>query len=158
VILGKPDGGADAVVHALVDLLRDAGYDAAHTRAIRQEIWIKMLLVVGPSPVSALTGGTVGDLLNDEASRTLIATVMREGAAIGRRLGFAIPDDIDAMLAFYRGKPVRPSLLQDFEARRTPELDNGILAFSAIAAALDLRVPALDNVATLVRLKRDLSL
>ena len=60
------------------------------------------------------------------------------------------------MLAFYRDKPVRPSLLQDFGARRVPELDSGILAFSAIAAALGVRVPTLDNVATLVRLKRDL--
>ena len=157
VILGKPDGSTDPIVNSLVELLQRAGYEAGETRAIRQEIWIKMLLVIGPSPVCALTGGTLRDLVNDEGSRALIATVMREGAAIGRRLGFVIPEDIDEMLAFYRDKPVRPSLLQDFETRRVPELDSGILAFSAIAAALGLPVPTLDNVATLVRLKRDLS-
>lgn len=152
VILGKPNGAADPVANAMVDLLRRAGYAAAETSAVRQEIWIKMLLVVGPSPVSALTGRNLQDLVNDARSRALMATLMREGTAIGRRLGFAMPDDIDERLEFYRDKPVRPSLLQDFEAGRATELDSGILTFIAIANALAIEVPAMDNVATLLRL------
>jgi len=41
-------------------------------------------------------------------------------------------------------------MLQDLEANRTLELDNGITAFRAIAAELRVPVPALDTVGALV--------
>jgi 2-dehydropantoate 2-reductase len=153
IVLGKPGGHSDPVVHALAGLLQRGGYDAICTPAIRQELWIKMLIVVGASPVAALTGCSLQQLVNDDAAFALMTTLMREGTALGRRLGFAIPDDIDARLAYYRDKPARPSMLQDFEAGRAPELDNGILAFCAIAAAAGVAVPVMDAIATLVRMK-----
>jgi ketopantoate reductase len=146
-----PRGGA--INHALAGLLQRGGYDAICTPAIRQELWIKMLIVVGASPVAALTGCSLQQLVNDDAAFALMTTLMREGTALGRHLGFAIPDDIDARLAYYRDKPARPSLLQDFEAGRAPEIDNGILAFCAIAAAAGVAVPVMDAIATLVRMK-----
>jgi 2-dehydropantoate 2-reductase len=153
MILGKPDGGNDAVLDAMVDLLSHAGYDATATPSIRQALWTKMLIVVGASPVAALTGAALDQLVADESSLALMTALMQEGDAIGRRLGFVTPDDIGRRLAFYRDQPVRPSLLQDFEAGREPELDGGILAFAAIAAAAGVRVPVMDLVATLVRMK-----
>lgn len=154
--LGKPDGTSDPRLDELVALLARAGYTAQASAAIRQEVWIKMLVVVGASPICALTGGSMEDLIRDAATRDLVATVMREAAAMGRRLGFTIPDDIDQRLAYYGDAtiPVRPSMQQDFEAGREPEIESGILAFSAIAAALGQKVPAMDVVAALVRAKK----
>ena len=154
IILGKPDGAEDPVVNELVELYRRSGYDAIQTDAIRQQLWIKMLIVVGSSPVCALTGCDLMQLTNDDESRKLMTVVMREGQTIGRRLGFELPDDIDERLAYYLDKPVRASMLQDFELGRPPELENGILAFHAIASALGVEAPVTDTIATLVRMRR----
>ena len=154
IILGRPDGAVDPVVTALVTRLIDAGYDASQVPTIRESLWTKMLIVAGAPPVASLTGCALDLLTNDRDSRALMATIMREGLAIGERLGFTIPDDIDERLDYYLDKPVRPSMLQDFELGRPPELESGILAFRAIASAAGVRTPVLDNVAALVRMKR----
>ena len=75
---------------------------------------------------------------------------MREAGELGGALGFAVEDDIDQRLDFYLGSALKPSMLQDLEAGRALEIDNGISAFRAIAAALRFPVPALDVVGTLL--------
>lgn len=157
LMLGRPDGKPDANASELISLLRSAGYDASETPVIRQELWIKMLMVAGTQSVSALTGCSLDLLVNDREARALMAAIMEETAATGRRLGFAIPDDIDERLAYYEDKPVRPSMLQDFDLGRPPELQSSILALGAIAAALGVPAPAMSTVATLVRMKRQCS-
>ena len=153
-IVGRPDGQPDAVAHELVELLRRAGYDAIESPSIRDELWIKMLMVAGTQSVSALTGCSLEPLVNDREARALMAAIMEETAATGRRLGLEIPDDIDQRLAYYEDKPVRTSMLQDFELGRPPELESSILAFVAIASAVSIPTPTMSTVATLVRMKR----
>lgn len=156
LIIGRPDGGVDALLVEIAVLLERAGYLASTTTNIREEIWKKMQVVTGLSPVSALTGATFRDLATEADTRQLMATLMHEAGAIGRKLGFTIPDDVEERLDFYRDAPapVRPSLLQDFESGREPEIENGILAYCAIAAALGQAVPALNLVAILLRAKK----
>ena len=154
IILGRPDGAVDLVVTELVVRLIDAGYDTSQVPTIRESLWTKMLIVAGAPPVASLTGCALDLLTNDGDTRALMATVMREGLAIGDRLGFHIPDDVDERLDYYLDKPVRPSMLQDFDLGRPPELESGILAFSAIASALGMHTPVLRHVAALVRMKR----
>jgi 2-dehydropantoate 2-reductase len=153
MILGKPDGASDPQLDAIVQMFRDAGYDALATPNIRQEIWLKMLLSVTASPISALTGADLDTLARDDQGLALMAQVMREAAAIGRTLGFEMPDDFEQRLAFYRSVPTRPSMLQDFNSGRAPEIDNGILAVDLIARALGAQAPALHTLCTLVRIK-----
>ena len=76
-----------------------------------------------------------------------------EAITIGDRLGFEYADDVDRQLGFFRDKPTRPSMLQDFELGREPELGGSILAVEAIAQALDVRAPRIEMVATLLRMK-----
>lgn len=153
-IIGRPDGREDGLATALVDRLRAAGYDAQQTPKIREALWTKMLIVTGGPPVAALTECALDDLVNDREARALIAALMREGLVIGRRLGFDLVDDIDERLAYYADKHVRPSMLQDFQLRRPPELESTILAFGAIADALGIEAPTLKLVGTLVRMRR----
>lgn len=154
IIMGRPDGKPDALVTALAAKLAEAGYDAAQVPDVRQHLWIKMLMVIGAQPVASLTGCALDRLTNDRGTRALMATLMREGLMLGRRLGFTLVDDIDERLDYYLDKPVRPSMLQDFELGRPPELESSILAFSALAKAIDLPAPTIDMVAALLRMKR----
>ena len=76
-----------------------------------------------------------------------------EAIAIGAALGFDYTGDVDAELARFRDRPSRPSMLQDFERGREPELAGSILAVEAIAAAVGVSAPRVAIVATLLRMK-----
>ena len=114
-----------------------------------------MVLVVGISSAAVLSDSDLGVLATDAEGASLLLDLMLECAAIGQALGFAIPDDHAQRIRYFRDKPARPSLLQDFIARREPELDATILAFVALADATGLAVPKLRTVATLVRLRAE---
>lgn len=154
LILGRPDGLEDPQLEAIAALLRSAGYEAPSTPSIREALWHKMLLAVAAGPVAALTGSDLGRLAGDADVLALMVQIMQEGALMGRQLGLQVPGDALDRLLFFRGLTTRPSLLQDFEAGRTPEIDNSILAFSLIAGLLKVPSPALNLVAGLIRVKR----
>lgn len=149
-ILGTPSGAPDPLVDAFAALLRRAGIDAEVTPRIRDAIWIKMQLIVAASPVTALTRCTLDRVVADPALRALVLDIFQETRRLGLALGLDIPDDATQRLDFYHDKPIRPSMLQDLEAGKALEVDNGILAFRHIAHASGHSVPALDHVATLV--------
>ena len=104
-------------------------------------------------PVAAITGLSLDVLTNDRAGFAVMAGVLREANAIGRRLGFELADDVEERLGFYRDKPARPSLLKDFELGREPELASGVLVFDLLAKAMDVDAPHIFTVAALTRLR-----
>ena len=152
-IVGRPDGRPDSLTGELVDILKRAGYESWQSTNIRNELWTKMLIVAAAPPVASLTECALDQLTNDPGAFALMAELMREGLALGRHLGFELHDDIDDRLAYYRDKTVRPSMLQDFQLRRPPELESGILAFLAIARACGLDMPVMKHVGTLIRMR-----
>ena len=105
------------------------------------------------SPIAALTGLSLDRLVGDPESFAFMVALMREVNALGRRLGFALDDDVEAKIGFYRDKPTRPSILKDFELGREPELASNVLVFEALAQALGMEVPKMAVIAMLTRLK-----
>lgn len=156
LILGRPDGAPDPKLEAVAALLEAAGYQAPITPAIREALWHKMLLAVAVAagPVAALTGADLGRVVADAPLLRLMSEVMGQARQIGARLGLQMADDAQERLLFYRGLSTRPSLLQDFQAGRPADMDNSLLAFSQIARALDVQVPALDLLVALTRVKK----
>src|SRR5258706_216124 len=130
--LGSPLGVAQQQIADIAAALARAGYDAPVTSNIRQAIWNKMVLYIGVSTIAALTHSSLDKLVRDPDACATMAGLMREGIAIGRALGFELPDDVENQLAFFRDKPTRPSMLQDFELGRPPELAESVFAFEAI--------------------------
>ena len=150
MILGRPDGKADAQVDAFAALAVAAGLEAEVTAAIREALWTKMQLIVAVSPICALTRCPIGEVVSDPALHALALAAWRETRTLGAALGFALPADEEARLAQYRGSAIHPSMLQDVEAGRPLEVDNGILAFCDLARALGHAVPTLDTIGALV--------
>ena len=155
LILGTPRPDSPVDVDAIARLVDCPGYRAHASDHVRQELWQKMVLVVGISSAAVLSDSDLGVLATDTEGASLLLDLMRECAAIGQALGFAIPDDHAQRIRYFRDKPARPSLLQDFIARRAPELDATILAFVALADATGVAIPKLRTVATLVRLRAE---
>ena len=150
MILGRPDGAADSRLDAFVAFAIRAGLQAEVTPAIREALWIKMQLIVTVSPICALTRCTMGEVVADAALRNVALAGWRETRTLGTALGFAIPADEEARLDHYRDSPIKPSMLQDVEAQRPLEVDNGILAFCELARALGHAVPTLDTLGALI--------
>jgi 2-dehydropantoate 2-reductase len=156
LLLGSAQGATAqsiADVAAIAATLARAGYDAPVTSDIRRDVWNKLVLYVGVSPLAALTHCALDRLVADPPALALMAGLMHEAIAIGERLGFEYPGNVDEQLRFFRDQPTRPSLLQDFELGREPELGGSILAVEAIAAALAVDAPRVRMVATMLRLK-----
>jgi 2-dehydropantoate 2-reductase len=153
LVIGRVSGDNDDAVAGVAALLTRGGYETSVTPGIREEIWNKMVLWVAVAPVAALTGMALNRLVPDPGAYALLASIMREGIEIGRRMGFDPIGDVDQRLGFYHDKPTVPSLLKDFEVGREPELANSVLAFQAIATHLGVNAPHIDTCATLLRMK-----
>jgi 2-dehydropantoate 2-reductase len=153
IIMGNVVTGSDNRIPELAAMLERAGYGSWETRDIRLELWNKMVLWLAVSPMSALTGLALDKLVSDPGGYAVMAAIMRETIALGRRLGFDLADETDERIGFYRDKPTRPSLLKDFELGREPELASGVLVFDMLARALDHPAPHIAMIAALTRLR-----
>jgi 2-dehydropantoate 2-reductase len=154
--LGAAHGVSAAAVDAVANIAATfarAGYEAPVTPNIRQALWNKLALYIGFAPMAALTHCALDRLVGDPAAYAMMAGLMRETIAIGERLGFEHAGDVDSQLDFFRNKPTRPSMLQDFELGRAPELAGTILAVEAFGQALDIDAPRIGMAATMLRLK-----
>lgn len=150
MILGTPDGAPDARLAAFAAVAQRAGIDTIVTPRIREALWIKMQLIVAASPVATLTRCPLDRVVGDAGLRALVAAIFEESRQLGLALGFDIPDDADERIDFYRDKPIRPSMLQDLEAGKALEVDNGILAFRDLAHATGQAAPTIDAVGALI--------
>lgn len=153
LIMGNVASGADNRIGEIVDVVTRAGYDGRETPEIRRELWNKMTLWLAVSPIAAITGLALDRLVGDRGGYALMIAILREAAVVGRRLGFAVVDDAEERIGFYRDKPTRPSLLKDFELGREPELASGVLVFDALARALAMPSPNIAAIAALCRLR-----
>ncbi|CAN5659393.1 2-dehydropantoate 2-reductase [soil metagenome] len=155
IVLGRAVGpcDGDSTLARFTALLGAAGLEVRVRDDIRPEIWTKTLLSTSAGCVAALTGADLGVITEDADGFALLSRLMAEGLAIGRALGLPVQEDADARLRFYRGKSVRPSMLQDMEAGRALEIDGGLLAFARIAETLRVDAPCTQAVAALIRLK-----
>jgi len=153
IIMGRVSTDSGVTIGDIAAVLQQAGYEGLETTDIRRELYNKMALWVAVSPIAALTGLSLDRLVGDPESFAFMVALMREVNALGRRLGFALDDDVEAKIGFYRDKPTRPSILKDFELGREPELASNVLVFEALAQALGMEVPKMAVIAMLTRLK-----
>ncbi|MDY0748063.1 2-dehydropantoate 2-reductase [Paucibacter sp. R3-3] len=153
VILGRPDGGVDAVTQRFADALSKASYATRISSDIRAELWAKLMLFCSAGPLSALTGADLGVLAAEPSSEALWLGMMNECLDLGSAVGLAVDAEPRAVLDAFRGTAVRPSMLQDVEAGRSPEIESGLLAVDLIARGRDMELPRLSAVAALMRMK-----
>ncbi|OXH82034.1 2-dehydropantoate 2-reductase, partial [Burkholderia multivorans] len=87
LIVGAPDGRLEAAAARFAALLSAGGFDVESTAAIRTEIWAKLWGNMNMNPLSALTGSTAEQLLDDPFTHDLALRMMEEAAQIGAKLG-----------------------------------------------------------------------
>jgi 2-dehydropantoate 2-reductase len=128
----EPSPASAASISALADLLTRAGLVTHALADARGPQWTKVVFNSATSPLSALTGLSVGQVCTDPALKhqvdRLIAEALEVCAAEGIELTRSPEDSVREAIqeAFWH----RPSMLQDVLARRPTEIDvlNGGIA------------------------------
>ncbi|WP_175835943.1 2-dehydropantoate 2-reductase [Burkholderia anthina] len=152
LIVGSPDPRLDAPTAQLAAALAAGGFDVESTPAIRAEIWTKLWGNMNMNPLSALTGSTAEQLLDDPYTEHLALRMMEEAAAIGAKLGLHTGMSGSERIAVTRKLGAfKTSMLQDFEAGRPLEIGPILGVFPELGRKLDVPTPYCDAVLGLLR-------
>lgn len=136
-----------STVESIAHVWADAGFDAAAVPDIAAMQWEKLICNVAYSAPCALTGMTVGQVMDDPE----MGPVSRAAAKEAWRVAFAsdinidVPDPVEHVRAFGAGMPdAKPSALLDHEARRVSEIDviNGAVPRQGARVGVDAPVNA----------------
>lgn len=143
ISFGEPDGTRSDRVRRIAEALIAAGLRSPATTRIRQEIWVKLLGNVAFNPISALTGGTLEEMVRHPDVARVIRAVMTETEAVAARLGIELPISIDQRIAGAEKVGAhKTSMLQDHEAGRPMELEAVVGAVIELGERFGLPMPA----------------
>ncbi len=144
-------GAYSALPHSTVESIArvwaDAGFDAAAVTDIAAMQWEKLICNVAYSAPCALTGLTVGQVMDDPEMGPVSRAAAREAwrVAIASDINVDIADPVAHVRAFGAGMPdAKPSALLDHEARRISEIDviNGAVPRQGARVGVDAPVNA----------------
>ncbi|MEU9331118.1 2-dehydropantoate 2-reductase [Streptomyces canus] len=154
MVIGDTTGGISDRVRRCAAALSAGPVHPESGVDIRRDIWEKLLGNVNLNPVSALTGATVLDILDDPDVRQLCAAVFEETAAVGAALGIDSAMTADERLDIARKLGAfRTSMLQDTDRGRPLELDAIVGAVHELARRTGVPSPSLDAVHGLLALR-----
>lgn len=123
-------GAHSSLPHATVETIArawtDAGFDAAAVTDIAAMQWEKLICNAAYSAPCALTGMTVGQVMDDPEMAPVSRAAASEAWTVARASGIAVAvtDPVAHVRAFGAQMPdAKPSALLDHEARRVSEID-----------------------------------
>jgi 2-dehydropantoate 2-reductase len=145
--LGEPDGSASERLSKLAELMRAGGFDITLDEDIRANLWTKLVANAAYNPVSLVTGKTLGEMIDDEATNGLLVGIMREATAVAESLGVTIPVTPEQLIEVTRqlGNH-KTSMLQDFEVGRSLELGPIVQAVTEIGKIRGVPTRSLDMI------------
>lgn len=156
--LGEPNGEKTERVQALSAVLAQAELRAPVRPRIRDDIWVKLWGNVSLNPVSALTGATLAQMIDDAEVRGVIHAIMVEAQAVGEALGVRFAVDVDKRIAGARevGEH-KTSMLQDLELGRPMEIDALVSSVQELARLTGVATPTIDRVLAMVKMRARLA-
>jgi 2-dehydropantoate 2-reductase len=146
---GHPDNRPEPTLAALVDAGKGAGVDFVLSQTIERDLWLKFVILVAISSVTASTRQTIGVSRSDPEGKKLIETIMREVVAVGLARGVALePDLADKALHFLNAVPdsAKASMAYDLERGNRLELDWLAGRVAALGRELNVPTPACETI------------
>ncbi len=145
--MGAYAGLAAESVERIAAVWRAAGFDAQAVQDIAAMQWEKLICNVAYSAICALTGATLGEVLDDPELGPISRAAATEAWLVGRARGVAIEveDPVAHVREFAeRMRGAKPSVLLDIEAGRRSEIDviNGAIPREAALAGMTAPVNA----------------
>ena len=153
ISFGEPDGTKSERAKAIAEVLIGAGFRCPVTTRFRHEIWVKLLGNVAFNPISALTGGTLEELVRHPETNRLVRDLMVETELVAGKLGIELPISIDQRMAGAEKVGAhKTSMLQDYEAGRPMEIEAVVGAVVELGERLGMQMPATRAVYACVKL------
>jgi len=149
IALGRPTDDP-AGLEQVADVFRAGGYKTVVSPNIRQDLWIKLMVNITLNPISALTYGTVKDMLEEPLVKEGLIVVAAEARAVAEKLGLDTgPDRFERM----KPAPVKTSMLQDLERGRPLELGSIVEAVVEIGERVGVPMPLTRTLLGMMRLR-----
>ena len=157
--IGEPDNSESDRAKRFQEVVDATPIDAQLRTDLRRDIWVKIMGNAAYNPISALTMGTMGDMVNDPGGEDLLRKVMGEVMAVGRGLGAEPNASVDERIEGTRHGAASPktSMLQDLERGRMMEINPIVGATSEVGKIIGVDTPTIDTVLALVRLRAKLA-
>jgi len=150
--IGEPSGEKTDRVQALSKLMGDAGLRAPVRPRIRDDMWVKIWGNVSLNPISALTGGTLAEMIDDSEVCGVIRASMIEAQQVGEALGVKFAIDVEKRIAGARDVgDHKTSMLQDLELGRPMEIDALVASVQELGRIVGVATPTIDIVLGLVK-------
>jgi 2-dehydropantoate 2-reductase len=154
VRLGECSGPVTDRVQKVAEAWRRAGFTVRTYDDIDQLVWEKLICNTAFSAICALTGLTIGEVMEDADTWSIAWQCATEAFTVARaqRIELSFEDPLAWVRAFGEAIPgASPSMLLDLRAGRSTEIDviNG--AIPPLAAKLGLDAPVNRTVSALVR-------
>lgn len=152
VVVGEFDGRRTIRLAMVERVFEEAGVPVRVSDDIVLDQWKKLCWNLAFNSLSALTRGTVGELLAHEGCRELVRKAIAEAVAVAVNRGVELPRDFpDRVIAENEiFKDLKTSMLQDVEKGRRLEIDalNGFVCRQGRAAGIE--TPVNDTIYALV--------
>jgi 2-dehydropantoate 2-reductase len=153
ISFGEPDGMRSDRSRAIASALIAAGFRCPISTRFRHEIWVKLMGNVAFNPISALTGGTLEELVRHPEVSKVVRELMAETEAVAARLDIELPISIDQRMAGAEKVGAhKTSMLQDLEAGRPMEIDAVVGAVVELGDRLAVPMPVTRAIYSCVKL------
>lgn len=150
--VGEASGEKSERVRALSRAFVAAGLRSPVRPQIRTEIWTKLWGNLSFNPISALTGGTLAEIVADEGTRALARRMMLEAQTIAEKLEVRFAVDVDRRIAGAAEVGAhKTSMLQDLQLGRPLEINALVTAVQELGRLVEEPTPAIDAVLALVK-------
>ena len=157
-VVGEPAGGGSERAARVSELFKAGGLKSPVSGDIRAEVWAKLWGNLTGNPLSVLCEANCDALAQDPDVAQAMADMMREAARVAAVNGCAAGPDIENKLdSFIRLGPIKTSMLQDYEAGKTIELDALLGVIGELGRLAGIETPKCDLVYALTRLKASLA-
>lgn len=151
--IGEPDGTRTDRCHKIAQSFIRAGLRCPIRSDIRHDIWVKLLGSVAFNPISALTRGTLIEIVQCQETSDLAAEMMSEAEALAKLLGVDVAITKEQRLAgAEKVGHHKTSMLQDVEAGRPLEWESIIGVLVELGNKLGLAMPYTQAVAACTKL------
>jgi 2-dehydropantoate 2-reductase len=151
--LGEPDGSKSERCRHIADSFIKAGLRSPIRTDIRHDMWVKLMGNVAYNPISALTRGTLIEIVQCAETRELAAAIMAEAESVAEKLGINLGVSIAQRLeGAEKVGHHKTSMLQDLEAGRPMELEAIVGAVVELGKKMGLPLPYTNTVYSCVKL------
>jgi 2-dehydropantoate 2-reductase len=123
---GELDGSMSERGERIRQAIESAGIEAEFSDDIERILWLKFILIVGTTSLTALTRKSIGAVREDEGTRALLRQSIEEAIAVGRAKGVNLDEGTaEQRLAFIDRLPfaMTTSMAKDLDEGNALELE-----------------------------------